>query len=321
MAQLDEIKAAIKKALPDLDVVIGWERGFDALHATPLYMYEEADVDRLIWDASCVHNLVSFLPQLMANNEKKVGILVKGCDSRSIIQLLQEKLIERERLVIFGLPCQGVVSHAKVRRHVDVSTVATTDFGKGDLCLEIKDGELCIARDEAAADKCLSCRYPNPLIFDHMFGKPITPQETSQNQFARLEEFELMDQDKRFDFWKREMSRCIRCYACRNACPMCVCKEYCIAESRDPHWQSQEATVQEKWMFQMIHAMHLAGRCTECGECERACPMEIPLLLFKKKVNKEILGLFDYEAGIDEHATPPLYTFKVEEEKIEEGDI
>jgi ferredoxin len=320
MAQLDDIKAAIKKALPDLDVVVGWERGFDALHATPLYMYEEADVDRLIWDASCVHNLTSFLPQLMTG-DKKVGVLVKGCDSRSIVELLQENLIDREKLVVFGLPCKGVVSHSKVRRQVDVSTVSGTDFGKGDLCLQVKDGEVCLQRDEAAADKCLSCKYPNPLVFDHLIGEPIEKEKPSQGQFDKVEKFESLLLEERFDFWKREMSRCIRCYACRNACPMCVCKEHCIAESRDPHWQSAETTVQEKLMFQMIHAMHLAGRCTECGECERACPMDIPILLFKSKLNKEILDLFDYEAGLDEKATPPLYTFKVEEDKIEEGDL
>jgi Na+-translocating ferredoxin:NAD+ oxidoreductase RnfC subunit len=99
-----------------------------------------------------------------------------------------------------------------------------------------------------------------------------------------------------------------------------VCRDHCIAETRDPHWLSQETGVQEKWMFQLIHAMHTAGRCTECGECERACPMDIPVLMLKKKLNREVLDLFDYEAGLDESATPPLFTFKVEEDHIEEKE-
>ena len=103
--------------------------------------------------------------------------------------------------------------------------------------------------------------------------------------------------EERRAYWEKELGRCIRCYACRNACPLCVCKESCIAETRDPHWMSQRQRPTEKMMFHLIHALHLAGRCTECGECERACPMNIPLGKLKKKINMEMLELFGYTAG------------------------
>ena len=76
----------------------------------------------------------------------------------------------------------------------------------------------------------------------------------------------------------------------------------------------------ENWMFQMIHVMHLTGRCVECGECERACPMEIPLMLLRHQMNRGIKDVFDYEAGIDSQTKPPLLTFKVEEDNIPERD-
>ena len=169
-----------------------------------------------------------------------------------------------------------------------------------------------------APDKFLSCAYPNPLVFDVHVGEPIEPWSAKQDPFARVIEFEKLSLDQRFEFWRREMNRCTRCYACRNACPLCVCKDHCIAESRQPHYQSQEADVCEKWFFQMIHAMHTAGRCTECGACERACPMDIPVLLLKKKMAQIVGELFDYKAGIDQTAIPPLLTFQSEEEHIEE---
>ena len=59
----------------------------------------------------------------------------------------------------------------------------------------------------------------------------------------------------------------------------------------------------------MIHAFHLAGRCTGCGECERVCPMEIPVALVKEKLNQIVKELLDYEAGLDPEAKPPLMTF------------
>ena len=66
----------------------------------------------------------------------------------------------------------------------------------------------------------------------------------------------------------------MRCYACRNACPLCVCQERCIAETLDPKWLTQRMGIPEKFLFHFVHAMHLAGRCTECGECEHVTTME-----------------------------------------------
>jgi Na+-translocating ferredoxin:NAD+ oxidoreductase RnfC subunit len=71
-------------------------------------------------------------------------------------------------------------------------------------------------------------------------------------------------------------------------------------------------------MFQAIHALHTAGRCTECGECERACPMGIPVLAMKQALNRRIKHLFDYQAGMDAESTPPLFMFRQQEEHIKE---
>jgi formate dehydrogenase subunit beta len=314
VSQLEVLQARVREDLPKLDRVIGWGAGFDPLHATPLFIRSDDDVDRLIWSPLCVHNLTTYLTGLPG----QTGIIVKGCDNRSIVELLQEKLLDRDRLVIYGLPCRGVVDLAKIMRLVDAGRVASVSFADDRLSIEADGRKHDLALREVLAERCLTCRYPNPVIYDHLIGDPGEPEVETEDPYADLQELEAMPIRARFDYWQAQMERCIRCYACRNACPLCVCRDFCIAETRDPHWLSQETAVSEKWLFQMVHALHLAGRCTECGECERACPMNIPLLAFKRKLNKEIKELFDYEAGGDPDAKPPLYTFQVEEAKINE---
>jgi coenzyme F420-reducing hydrogenase beta subunit len=104
--RIPKLKEAIASELGKVDFVLGWARGFDPLHATPVTVRSEADLDKLIFDPTCVQNLATSLYGLRG---KRLGVVVKGCDSRSVIQLLQEKLVERENLVVFGLPCDGVI--------------------------------------------------------------------------------------------------------------------------------------------------------------------------------------------------------------------
>lgn len=309
-----KLRAAVKAELANVDFVLGYARGFDPLHATPVTVRSEQDADSLIFDATCVQNLATSLYGLKG---KRIGLVVKGCDSRSLIQLTQEKLLERSELVIFGLPCDGVLDLAKIRVRADIAALRGAEIAGDEVRLLLPEGTKTLPKRDVLADKCLRCRYPNPLVADHVIGAELTPQG-AEDAYADLDGFEKLSPQERFDFWKRQMSRCIRCYACRNACPLCVCKHVCLADSRDPHWLSAEATLQEKWLFQVMHALHLAGRCTECGECQRSCPMGIPILLLKRKMNRELKEVFNYEAGVDPEAVPPLHTFQMEEDKIKD---
>jgi ferredoxin len=313
---LEAIKEKIRDALPGLDCVIGWEQGWNRLAATPHFMRTPADVDRLVWGPFNVGNPATYLP---AFKGRKVGVVVKGCDSRSVVQLLQEKLVKREDLVIFGMPCEGVLDVTKVARKVgDTAMVSAASRSGGVLSVTTPEGMTDIAWDEVAADKCLSCQYPNALVSDHFAGDPLPPSMGSDPGAEQLAALAALAPAELFAHWAQVMDRCIRCYACRNACPMCVCRDHCIAQTRDPHWLSQEDSVREKLMFQMIHALHLAGRCTECGECQRSCPVDIPILALRRKLNAVVKDLFDYQAGVDPQAVPPLFTFQVEEAKINE---
>lgn len=313
---IEKLKEAVRKILPEVDVVIGYRQGFDPLHATPFFMTTPEQVDQLIWNPLCVQNLCSYLPFLKG----KVGVIVKGCDSRTIVQYMQEKLITRENVKVIGVPCLRVVSVKKVMAAINQQSVQEVTFEGENIVVKTPEGQKTIPLADVAPRKCATCQLATPLQYDVLAGEAIQSNKP-QDTFEETKEFEKLSLEERNAYWKKEFDRCIRCYACRNACPMCICQDKCIAESRDPHWTSQRANVTEKAMFHMIHGLHLAGRCISCGECERVCPMDIPVAKIKKKISMDLKELFNYEAGMNPDDTPPMYTFKVEEATIEEHKL
>ena len=318
-APLDELKAAIKEKLSELDCVIGWQKGFDDAHATPLFMKTPEDVDKLIWGPFNTMNPAVYLPQFKG---KKIGVVVKGCDSRSVVELLQEKLINREDVVIFSLPCEGTLDmgrvDAELGRYTKVDDV-TADESSVTITVDGKSHRFCI--QDCAQSKCYTCLTPGAVLADTRFGTPVpvNPAKVTPPELAMLDSMTL---EERRGFWKSQMERCIKCYACRNACPMCICRDFCISDSREPHWTTQGSSVKDKLFFQTIHAVHLAGRCTGCGECQRACPVGIPILALRQQLGRAIGKLFDgYAAGMNPSLTPPLYTYQPEEKNFPEREL
>ncbi len=316
---LDELKHAMKAKLPELDCIIGWREGHDAAHAMPHFMFDEADVDSLQWGPFNVQNLATYLPQWKG---KKVGILVKGCDSRSVVELLQEELIKREDVHVFSMPCEGTLDmskvDAKLGRYNNIDSVNQTDTN---VTITADGTEHVFSMEEYAQGKCYGCTTPGAVMADARFGGAPTPVGEGVVSPRELDFLESMNLEERRSFWHGHMQRCIRCYACRNACPMCVCRDHCIAETRNPRWLTQDDSVKEKLFFQTIHALHLAGRCTGCGECQRACPVNIPILALRQKLNRIVSDIFDgYKAGMKADAVPPLLGYEVEEKNIKERE-
>ena len=312
--KLDELKAAIKAKLPELEVVIGWQQGYDAARTVPLFMRTPEDVDKLVWGPFNVNNPAVYLPQYKG---KKVGIVVKGCDAKSVVELLQENLINREDVTIFAMPCEGTLDMARVNQELGrYTTIDKVEYDEAGVTITADGKEHRFCMNDFAQGKCYGCTMPTAVLSDTLIGTPteVKPGPYTPPELALLDSMSL---DERLAFWRGQMERCIRCYACR----MCVCRDYCIAESREPHWISQEDSTRDKLFFQTIHAMHLAGRCTGCGECQRACPVGIPILALRQQIARAVGQLFDgYKSGVDPEAVPPLLGYEVEEKNIHERE-
>lgn len=260
-----------------VECVIGYETGSDGISARPAFIYNAAEVERLVFDNTCTHNLVKYL---LNKKSKSTAVVVKGCDSRAMNLLLSERQIERDKAFVIGVVCPGIV-----------------EWGWNE-------------RSEQLQKRCDWCRQHTPVVSDFMVGDPVTEQPPAD--FADVAEEEAKTAEERAAFWQQQAERCIRCYACRQACPGCYCTD-CFAESLDPEWVGIRIAPAESQMWNTIRAFHLAGRCISCNECERVCPVNLPLSLLNRKLEQKVLELFDYRAGMSEDAPAPLITFKKDE--------
>ena len=259
----------------EVEVVLAYGRGYDDRHPMPYAAKTVTDTDRIVFNEYCTHNMARYLTDYPPGT--RIAIAVKGCDSRAVVVLLQEEKIKREDLVILGIPAVGM-KDAKTDEVIDAST---------------------------------TCGMPNPVLYDILLGGEVAASDGA-SPYGVLEEMEGMDGRDRWEFWSREFSRCIRCYACRKACPMCYC-DPCFVDQAQPRWADKSPSLESNLMFHLTRFYHLAGRCIDCGECSRACPMDIPLYLFHKKVAKECEDMFGQAAGMSVDDKPAMVDFRVED--------
>jgi formate dehydrogenase subunit beta len=288
----EQIRSKAKELLENDQVqcVIGYEMGSRG-QARPAFVYDAADVERLVWNQGCTHNLVTYLhdkkkPAQRGQAPPTVALVVKPCDSRGLNVLLSEGQIERERVYVIGVTCEGIAAGAGFSKADDEKTLQT---------------------------RCLRCNDRVPVVYDVLFGEP--PQVDITDDLADVAELENMTPGERVAFWLRHYDRCIRCYACRQVCPGCYCN-VCMFERDDSLWAGIAAEIKEKETFHLGRAYHLAARCIECNECERVCPMELPLSLLNRKLAKEVRELFGFRAGIEPVKAPLLNMLDQVEESL-----
>lgn len=291
--------------------VLGWKQGEFCYDLTPAVFESAEEVERsFVFSPLAGANLAKYL---IAESRKEgvVAAFLKPCDSYSVLQLCKEHRIRRENVYLVGVPCEGTVDPDLLRENAKGLT-AVREAG-GTLVCDTLYGEKRVDLSAVLLERCKVCKSKKIVVFDELLGEngEENPQST---RFAAVEEIENLTPEERYAFWQKELSRCIRCNACRNVCPACSC-ETCVFDNAKLGTENKApASSFEEQYFHIIRAFHVAGRCTDCGECSRVCPQKIPLHLLNRKFIRDMNTLYgQYQAGADEESLPPMLDFRMDD--------
>ena len=285
-AVTDAIRGEAKRILSEgvVTAVVGYTAARRKGSTQPVVISSPEDADKLLFSKGAVNNLAIYLTKAKKEIPKtgRIGIIVKGCDLKALVGLMGESQLRRENLYLIGVPCAGVLG-----------SVMQPDR-------ELTEGSI--------AQKCLECDAHLPKGCDFVpAGEPAPPQ-TEKRYAAEIARLESLTPAERWSFWKEQFAKCIKCYACRQVCPFCYC-EQCLCDRNRPQMVESSPRPAGNFAWHVVRAMHLAGRCAGCAECERVCPMDIPLNLLNRKMAKELKELYAYEAGLEVNDKGPLATF------------
>jgi ferredoxin len=286
---MQELKELAKKLLEEKQVsaILGY--GYGRLGPQPIFVTEVTDCERLVFDHRCVHNLAAYLSPRRTHVAQlgRLAVVVKACDARAVAGLIRESQLKREDVVLIGVRCGGVVRDPASTQPLDGDNVAP---------------------------RCLECEKREPALADHLVGEPKPDPPGNASRDARLSEIAAMSPEERLALWTSLLARCTRCHACRQVCPMCFC-ERCIAEKTQPVWIEASPHVRGNFAWHLTRALHLAGRCVNCGECERACPAQIPLGLLNRKLARVVEDLYGYRVTDDPSVPTPIGSYRLDDEQ------
>ena len=303
-----------------VNAVLGWSIGEFDYDVTPTVFNTAEELESgFVFNDFCGANFSKYLVSKTGKIDGKILVFLKPCDTYSFNQLLTEHRFDREKVYAVGIPCEGMADIFKVKAISGEGILSIGSNADKITVTTIYDDEpVAIDADKVMAERCVNCKSKKHVAYDELLGEDGDVIES--NRFDEVARLEAMTPDERFAFWQNELSRCIRCNACRDACPACTC-EKCVFDNPNSGVENKSpANEFEEKLFHIIRAYHVAGRCTDCGECSRVCPQNIPLHLLNRKFIKDMNEFYgEYQAGAEVGMRAPLVDYTTED--LEPGEV
>ncbi len=261
-----------------VDVVIGYSQDLTGPAdgpVFPVFIRRPEDVGQLVWNDRCHANLTVYLKRPEIRALGRPAIVVKGCDQRALVVLEKESQLDRTQVYVIGMACDGM-----------------------------------------GRPKCETCDVHEPRGADVVVGQAAGKATaiSAEERYAAINAFLSRSPSERLAYWRQELARCVRCYACRQVCPMCYCPR-CIVDKNRPQAISTSATLKGNFAWHITRAFHLAARCVGCEECTRVCPAGIDLRLLNLSLAQAAEANFAFRAGDDPQAEPVVGSYTLQDKE------
>jgi len=263
----------------EVGMVIGHRAAAPYGRGVPAFVTEPGEAGQLMVGPQCQVGIGKYLLDQTRATRGRVAVIGRGCDILAARRLIADNRVAPDQVLLLWVPCAGravpeaMAKGGAVARHCLQCDVRLPEPGQDGI--EIIGAHLAgaLASASLVGEGCLEATAPR-----------IAPAGPGADNAG----------DAGYERWSGWFEHCLRCYACRATCPACNC-DICVLESRSPQWVERSTALPQQFMFHFIRAMDVAGRCVNCGECERACPAGIPLMDLQQLVAADITELFGVE--------------------------
>lgn len=297
--------------------VVGWKKGEFCYDPSPATFESVEELNEFTYDWFCGANLSKYLIQI-SKKEGKTAVFLKPCDTYSFNQLVKEHRIKRENIYVIAVECQGKLDIEKINATGASFVTGAVMNNDTQVTVNTLYGEKTLEKSDILLTKCETCNKEHQVQDEAIVLHERAKKDV--DRFSEVAKLEAMTEEERFAFWREQLSKCIRCNACRNVCPACSCVKCVFDNPASGISAKVNSDTFEEQMFHIVRAFHVAGRCTDCGECSRVCPQNIPLHLLNRKFIKDIDNMYgEYQAGETAEGKTPLTSYT--ESDTEPNDV
>lgn len=285
--------------------------------------------------------------------DKKTAVVVRPCEMRALVELVKLKQIQLDNIILIGIDCPGAYS---VKNYPEfVKTKTSDDFVKAgfrwaDDTMLRSGCQICEFPYPLTADITIGWLGLEPgksflLLAETPKGEEalsklgltmVTDSELALKRQAALTKLAAEVKERRKQFFAKVraevggtekltevLAQCIKCQNCRQACPVCYCRE-CFFVSPTFELEADKYLRQaekkgavrmpaDTLLFHLTRMNHMGTSCVGCGACEEACPNDIPLLKIFQLIGSDVQELFGYVPGRSLTEPLPATTFKEKE--------